>query len=190
MTQTADVAAREPVSRMPREAVRLGLEPHPETLPSKAAFLYEGVSDGLIPCLKIQEPQRRHITLCAEHPGARHQEPDPRTNAWPFPHASRAPALGCADVYRLGWSPPTLEGHQSRTDRRKHGKQGSLLSEGKGQPFSSEDGQRLRGSQRVFGRSPGRMADDCHVPPSQRHREAPGDGFGTTLPPAWVPSGQ
>ena len=48
-----------------------------------------------------------------------------------------------------------------------------MLTEGKGEPFSSEDIQHLRGFQRVFAGSTRSMANDYRIPPSQRHREAP-----------------
>ena len=60
MTQTADVAAREPVFQKVCEAAGLGLRP--ETLRSRAALQHEVVDDSLIPCLKVKEshpPLRR-----------------------------------------------------------------------------------------------------------------------------------
>ena len=76
-----------------------------ETLPSGTALLYEVISDSLIHRLKIEEPHRRRTALDTDHPvgqvccgapsGARY----PLIGAWPFPHTSRPPALGCTYVY-------------------------------------------------------------------------------------------
>ena len=105
MTQTADIPAREPVSRFSRQVAFLGLELQLETLPSGTALLYEVISDNLIHRLKIEEPHRRRTALDTDHAvgqvcrsapsGARY----PLIAAWPFPHASRPPALGCTYVY-------------------------------------------------------------------------------------------
>ena len=82
MTQIVHVAAREALYQILREAFRLGLELPPKTLRSRAALLYERIYERLIPLRKVKELQRRRIaldtanTLCAEHAGARHQEPD------------------------------------------------------------------------------------------------------------------
>ena len=83
MTQTAHVAAREAVYQILREAFRLGLEPRPETLLTRAALSCERIYDSLIPLQTVKELHRRRnaldtgITLCVGHDAARHQEPDP-----------------------------------------------------------------------------------------------------------------
>ena len=108
MTQTANVPAPEPVSRIPRETVRL--DPQPEMLPCEAPLLYEGVSDSLIPCRQIKKPHCRGIaldaaiTLRAEHAGAPDQKPHasgqcPDVSAYASRETSRARALGCTDLY-------------------------------------------------------------------------------------------
>ena len=82
MTRTADVPARNTVYQILREAVLPGLELRPKALRSGAALLYERICDSLTPLQKVMELQRRRIaldttiTLCAEHAGARHREPD------------------------------------------------------------------------------------------------------------------
>ena len=48
-----------------------------------------------------------------------------------------------------------------------------MLTEGKGEPFSREDIQRLCSFQRVFAGSTRSLANDYRIPPSQRHGEAP-----------------
>ena len=51
-------------------------------LRSRAALPHERIYESLIPLRKVKELQRRRIaldtanTLCAEHAGARHREPD------------------------------------------------------------------------------------------------------------------
>ena len=81
MTQTAHVAAREAVYQILRKALRLGLELRPKTLRSRAALPHERIYESLIPLRKVKELHRRIAldtanTRCAEHAGARHQEPD------------------------------------------------------------------------------------------------------------------
>ena len=82
MTQIADVAAHEAVYQILGEAFRLGLELRPIMLRSRAALPHERIYESLIPLRKVKELHRlphrpgyrQH--LCAEHAGARHQEPD------------------------------------------------------------------------------------------------------------------
>ena len=82
MTQTAHIAAREAVYQILRQAVRLGLELRPKTLRSRAALPHERIYESPIPLRKVKKLHRRRIaldtanTLCAEHAGARHHEPD------------------------------------------------------------------------------------------------------------------
>ena len=187
MTRTADIPARKPVYQILREAIRLGLELRRETLRSKAALLYERIYDSLIPLLKVKGPHRRRIaldtviTLCAEHAGARHREPDFTPHARHF-RVSRARALFTSPPRALGvygcvriWVCPRRpwKGTSVRPIDAGHGTQDSLISEGKGEPFSSAGIQRLPGSQRMFNRSPGSMNNEHSSPPSQRHRETP-----------------
>ena len=114
MTKTADVPAREPVYQILREAVRLGLELRPKTLCSRAALPHERIYENLIPLRKVKELHPRRIALdnantrCAEHAGARHQEPDFTPDARHFRLYFALARVGgvrlCAD---LGLSPPT-----------------------------------------------------------------------------------
>ena len=121
MAHTAHVAACEAVSRILRETARLGLEPRPETLLTRAALSCERIHESLIALPKVKELDRRLIALdtantrCAEHAGARHQEPDPndrcRVASATFSRASftsRAPAMRCADVCGFGTVPAHL----------------------------------------------------------------------------------
>ena len=121
MTRTADVPARETVSRILREMTRLGLKLWPETLRCGATRLYKRIYGSLVQCLKSKELQGRRIaldtatTLCAEHTAARYQEHDPtdlcRVVSATRAHVSftpRAPALRCADVRGFGTVPAHL----------------------------------------------------------------------------------
>ena len=107
MTQTAHVAAREAVYQILREAVRLGLELRPRTLSSRAALLYERIYESLFPLQKVKQFQRRRIaletanTLCAEHVGTRHREPDFTPHARHF-RVSRARAPFTSSPRALG----------------------------------------------------------------------------------------
>ena len=130
MTRTADIPAREAVSRILRETARLGLKPGLETLRCRATRLYKRIYDSPVLCLKIKELHGRRIaldtaiTLCAWHAAARHQEPDPtdrcRAVSASVSRARRVriarPRCGvrmCAD---LGWSPLTFQGHFRMTN--------------------------------------------------------------------------
>ena len=297
MTQGANVPACEAVSQILRETARLGLEPLPETLLTRAALSCERIYDSLIPLQTVKEPHRLRnaldtcITLCVGHAAARHQEPDATDRCRvAYPTFSRTrrlrlarPRCGvrvCADLGRSpltfqghfrmtnilrkwetgfanirgqkraiqqqgysapprfriddslisrlkvqelrrrgialdtantcapstpeaavrnrishpmrdisscttrarasftscpralrctdsGLFSPTLEGRFRTTDRREHGKQGSLISEGKGEPFSSRDIQRLPGCQRMSSRSSESMNNEHSSPPSK-----------------------
>ena len=121
MTQGANVPAREAVSQILLETVRLGLRPRPGTLRCRAARLYKRIYDSLVLCLKIKELHRRRIaldtaiTLFVGHAAARHHEPDPTdrcltvsTSGSRASFTSRAPALRCADVCGFGPVPAQL----------------------------------------------------------------------------------
>ena len=167
MTQTCRLPVREPVSDILPGAARLGLEPRAETLLCRAAFLYEWICDSLtMSCPKIKESHRRHIA------------PDTAIGSLllrPVPgrfHPTFRARVGVCGGVRIRDAPRSpWKGFTVWPFGAEHGKQGASLSEGKCEPSSSEDIQRLPGSQRVFARSPRSMANDFPVPPSQRHRE-------------------
>ena len=191
MTQTAHVADRIAVYQILRKAVRLSLELPPKTLRSGAALLYERICESLIPLQKAEQLQRCRIaldtdnTLCAEHAGARHRVPDftPRGRHFRVSRArasftSPPRALGVYGCVRI-WVCPRRpwKGTSICPIDAGHGKQDSLISEGKGEPFSSAGIQRLPGSQRMFNKSPGSMGNDYRIPPSESHRETPEPWF-------------
>ena len=137
MTRTADVPARNTVYQILCEAILPGLELRPKTLRSGAALLYERIYESLFPLQKVKELQRRRIaldttiTLCAEHAGARHREPDFTPHARHFrlsraraPFTSPARVWGVRLCTDLGLPPPALEGHSHMTNRRRTGKTG------------------------------------------------------------------
>ena len=74
---TPEAKAPEPVSKILREAARVGLEIRPEDLPTSGLVLYEAVYDSLFPRLNFKRPQRQLIALdttgclCDEHAGQR-----------------------------------------------------------------------------------------------------------------------
>ena len=133
MTQIADISVLEPVTHILCEATRLRLELRPEILPSRAALLYEGIDDSLIPCLKSKEAHRlpyrpgyRHGPLRRAYrsapSGARFTDrclgvstPVSRRRVVNLPHA-RCGVRMCTDS---GCSPPTLEVLHRMTDRRR-----------------------------------------------------------------------
>ena len=146
MTQGANVPTREALSRILRATARLGPEPRPETLRSKAALLFKRIYDSLVLCLEIKElPGRRialdtAITLCAEHAAARHQEPDTTDRCRAVSASgSRArrlrlarPRCGvrmCAD---LGPSPLTFQAHFRMTNILRKWKTGFANIRGQG----------------------------------------------------------
>ena len=194
MTQTAHVAAREAVYQILREALRQGLELRPKTLRSGAALPHERIYESLIPLRKVKELQRRRIALdtantCAPstpEPAIRNRishlmrdisslmrDISSCTSRARASFISCPRALGCTDVYgfwnclRRPWKGTSV----CPTDA-EHGKQGSLLSEGKGEPFSSRDIQRLPGSQRMSSRKSDSLNSENSSPPSQRRGEA------------------
>ena len=146
MTRTADVPAREAVSRILREMTRLGLKLWPETLRCRATRLYKRIYGSLVLCLKIKELQGRRIaldtatTLCAEHAAAPYQEHDPtdlcrvvsatlsRTCRLPLARR-RCGVRMCAD---LGRFPLTFQGHFRRTNRRRTWETGFVNMRGQG----------------------------------------------------------
>ena len=146
MTQGANVPAREAVSRILRETVRLGPQPRPETLRCRAALLYKRIYCSLVLCLKIKELHHRRIalataiTLCAGHAAARHQEPDPTGRCLTVSTSgSRArrlrlarPRCGvrmCAD---LGRSPLNFQGRFRMTNVLRKWKTGFANIRGQG----------------------------------------------------------
>ena len=152
MTQTAHVAAREAVSQILREAFRLRLELRPKTLRSGAALLYERIYESLIPLRKANELQRRRIALdsastCAPstpEPSIRNRISHPIrdisscTSRARASCTSRPRALGVYGCVRIWDCSRRPWGRFSTTNRRRtaeHWKQGSLISEGKGEPF-------------------------------------------------------
>ena len=150
MTQDAHVAAREAVSQILREAFRLRLELRPKTLRSGAALLYERIYESLIPLRKANELQRRRIALdsastCAPstpEPSIRHRISHPIrdisscTSRARASFTSRPRALGVYGCVRI-WdcSRRPWKGASVRPTDAEHWKQGSLISEGKGEPF-------------------------------------------------------
>ena len=150
MTQTAHVTAREAVYQILREAFRLRLELRPRTLLSGAALLYERIYESLIPLRKDKELQRRRISLdtantCAPstpEPAIRHRISHPIRDISSFTSragasfTSRPRALGVYGCVRIrNCSRRPWKGASVRPTDAEHGKQGSLISEGKGEPF-------------------------------------------------------
>ena len=59
MSQTAYVPARQPASRILRQAARLGLQLQPGTLPSGARILHAAIDETLDCLRQFVEPRRR-----------------------------------------------------------------------------------------------------------------------------------
>ena len=150
MTQTVHVAAREAVYQILRQALRLGLELRPRTLRSGAELPYERIHESLIPLRKVKELYRRRMALdtantCAPStpaPAIRSRISHPIrdisscTSRARVPFTSRLRALGVYGSVRI-WdcSRRPWKGASVRPTDAEHGKQGSLISEGKGEPF-------------------------------------------------------
>ena len=154
MTQTAHVPAREPVYQILREALRLGLElrlqnavvPEPHSRTS-------GFTRASFPSGKSRNSTARRIALdtantrCAEHAGARHQEPDFTPDARHFRRHLARPRVFCFAPARvggvrlctdLGLSPPTPEGHSRMTNRRRTWETGFPGIRGRGRPIQQQ----------------------------------------------------
>ena len=107
MTQTAEVPALEPVSDLLCEAIGLGLERQPVTLPSSAAFRYAAITQCLSPRVLVKEPHLRRRPLPAHchqrTPGvpATSSIPANTTPVFPVYPARLARAVGLCGSVRI-----------------------------------------------------------------------------------------
>ena len=195
MTRTARVAAPDTVSRIPREAARLGLELRPEMLRSRAALPHLVIDDSLIPsphCPGYHHPPMRRVRRSPPS-GVRFHG-----RFMVFPHRSRsramfscpasapayAIALGCTAVYGFRMVPAKL-GRTSRYDR-------SAQKMGNGVPCwsranASHSTRTFSGSPDPGGCSPEGQGARPAITTSRPRIAAgrrPDDDFGTTPPPA------
>jgi len=154
MTQTAHVTAPEAVYQILREAFRRGLELRPKTLRSRAALLYERIYESLIPLQKTKELHRRRMVLHAANTCAP-STPEPAIRSrisHPIRDISSCTPTRPRVVYfaRARW----------RVVYFARARWGVRMCTDSG--LSPPTLERHH-----------RMASDCHIPTSQRHRETP-----------------